>query len=219
MWAVVVIMALAGAAGGVANWILNSGVEASRPDAAGEADINPTIQFGMIGYIVVGVVAAFTVPLFLSLAQSDLMAKVLQDPGSLEDRMVFAGFCIIAAFSSRAFMSSVSAALIKEVREVEKRRTRQKQPPQRLRLRSDEAEERVEEIADNVGSAATIGEAPATEAALEAQDVCSLRCRPAVRRREESSPCGVQNVIADIAGHRRETPAFRKTGSARLSMD
>ena len=117
MYAVILIMALAGAAGGIANWILNSGVEASRPDAAGEADINPTIQLGIIGYIVVGVVASFTVPLFLSLAQSQLLTKAVQG-NEFADKLVFAGFCIIAAFSSRAFMRSVSAAWIKEVREV-----------------------------------------------------------------------------------------------------
>ena len=171
MYAVILIMALAGAAGGVANWILNSGVESGSSAETGEPGIASTIQLGIMGYILVGIVASFTVPLFLSLAQSELLADVVKAE-AFADRLVFAGFCIIAAFSSRAFMSSVSSALIKEVRKVDEKASEAKATAAEAKAAVGETEERVEEIADNVGSAATIGEAPATESALDSgQDI------------------------------------------------
>jgi predicted transcriptional regulator len=170
MYAVILIMALAGAAGGIANWILNSGVESEPSATAGEPGRASTIQLGIMGYVLVGIVASFTVPLFLSLAQSTLLANAVK-ADAFADKLVFAGFCIIAAFSSRAFMRSVSAALIKEVREVGEKASQAKATAAEAKTAAGKTEERVEEIADNVSPAAGIGDAPVPEAALEAPDV------------------------------------------------
>ena len=75
-------------------------------------------KMGAFSYMFVGTSAAFVVPLFLQMAQSDLLARVLSAPTSggearhAGDIFVLLAFCILAAFSSRAFMQTMLKKMI-----------------------------------------------------------------------------------------------------------
>jgi hypothetical protein len=70
-------------------------------------------------HVFVGIVAAYIVPLFLSMASGDLIEKIRGVDGKAPDYsrlFVLAGFCLVAAASSRAFIRSLSDRLLQEVR-------------------------------------------------------------------------------------------------------
>jgi hypothetical protein len=82
-----------------------------------------------------GIVASFVVPLFLSLIQSQLVLNIFLengtgsgnptktvDLGKAGDLFELAGFCLVAAFSSRAFMESVTKRLLALDRDVRRLR-------------------------------------------------------------------------------------------------
>jgi len=111
--ALIVIMIFSGAAGGLTNFLLNQVPPA--PDGSDAAK-----KLSASGYIFVGVVAAFIVPLFLTLVQSSLVKEIMkatdQDPHYAE-QFVFAGFCLVAAVSSRTFLQTVSSRVLNAVKE------------------------------------------------------------------------------------------------------
>ncbi|MGE5478438.1 MAG: YEATS-associated helix-containing protein [Bacteroidales bacterium] len=102
---------IAGTAGGFANFLL---ARNSKLMADGGTDGLP-----WWGYCFVGVVAAFTVPLFLNLTQSNLLKDWLDRPttsGGLVNLAVYGGFCLVAAFSSRAFMQGMADRVLAQLR-------------------------------------------------------------------------------------------------------
>ena len=65
-----------------------------------------------------GILVSFTVPLFLSLAQSTLVQKILDaTPGQnrYSELLILAGFCIAASFSSRSFMANLSQRILADL--------------------------------------------------------------------------------------------------------
>jgi predicted transcriptional regulator/fluoride ion exporter CrcB/FEX len=129
---VIAVISISGAAGGYANWILRSINEAE----------DSRYRLGWIGYLTVGVVASFVVPLFLSMAQSNLLSE--KTPDTFNHRMlVLCGFCIIASFSSRAFMNSISEKILQQVKKAENQAKEAKQA-------ANEAEAATEEIRENI---------------------------------------------------------------------
>src|SRR5437870_9606053 len=54
--------------------------------------------------VVIGIACAFVVPLFLNMISSTLLKEAQNDPTPCP-YFVFAGFCVIAAISSKAFIS------------------------------------------------------------------------------------------------------------------
>ncbi len=99
------VMLVSGAAGGAVNfWI---------------SDHHDDKQLNCWQHLIVGIVAAFVVPLFLSMASGDLLDKILGVDGKPPDYsrlFVLAGFCLVAATSSRAFIRSVSDRVLQEAR-------------------------------------------------------------------------------------------------------
>lgn len=89
------IMVFAGLLGGVANYFLSERGEGSALQA-------------LFKYAVLGVVAALTVPLFLNMISSDLLAMAKSRP---IDLFVFAGFCLLFVLFSRRLVDSLSARL------------------------------------------------------------------------------------------------------------
>jgi hypothetical protein len=70
-------------------------------------------------HIIVGVAAAFMVPLFLNMISGDLIDKIRGVDGKASDyskMFVLAGFCLVAAVSSRAFIRTLSDKVLQEVR-------------------------------------------------------------------------------------------------------
>jgi hypothetical protein len=113
IWTIVGVSLLSGAAGGLANHVLESMDTQIEPQLAARRPLWK--------YVLVGVVAAFAVPLFLSLAQStllrEMLAKGLSDPGFFPSLFIYSGFCIVAAFSSRAFLTSLSERVTQQLQE------------------------------------------------------------------------------------------------------
>ncbi len=67
--------------------------------------------------IVVGIGAAFLVPVILDLLNSDLVLESQGDPSRL---LIFTGFCLISAIISRFFISNVSDRILTEANEARK---------------------------------------------------------------------------------------------------
>lgn len=95
MLLILVIMLVAGALGGVANYFL-----ADRPPDSGRRDLSK--------YVVLGVIAALTVPLFLNMMSSTLLEGARTKP---VDFFVFAGFCLLYVIAARRLMENVAQRL------------------------------------------------------------------------------------------------------------
>lgn len=69
-------------------------------------------------HVVVGIVAAFMVPLFLNVISGDLIDKIRGPDGTGGDyskMFVLAGFCLVAAVSSRAFIKTMSEKMLQNL--------------------------------------------------------------------------------------------------------
>ena len=66
--------------------------------------------------LVIGLAAAFLVPLFLQMISSDLLNDAKASDSYIEF-FIFAGFCLVAAISSRAFVQSLTSRVLSQVQE------------------------------------------------------------------------------------------------------
>ncbi|HLA36749.1 MAG TPA: YEATS-associated helix-containing protein [Rhodocyclaceae bacterium] len=99
------VMFASGALGGLVNYFIS--------------DTNEEKQLTWWQHVFVGVVAAYIVPLFLNMASGDLIDKIRGVDGKAPDYsrlFVLAGFCLVAAASSRAFIRSLSERILQEAR-------------------------------------------------------------------------------------------------------
>lgn len=67
--------------------------------------------------VALGIGASFLVPLFLNMISSNLLDSIRTTPGEIVKILVFAGFCLIAAISSTAFIKGISDRILKEAQE------------------------------------------------------------------------------------------------------
>lgn len=95
-------MILSGGAGGFAAFL-------TTPQSA-----SSQVRFGVYGFCLTGMTAALTVPLFLSLLQSKLLDDV-KNAQNAEAFLIFSGFCVLAGFSAKAFLSTLSDRVINEL--------------------------------------------------------------------------------------------------------
>lgn len=94
------IMLFSGILGGTANYFMS--------------DKNSSLSSkGFLKYAVLGIVAALTVPLFLNMISSDLLAAAKSRP---IDLFTFAGFCLLFVLFSRRFVESAAAKLLQQLR-------------------------------------------------------------------------------------------------------
>jgi uncharacterized membrane protein YeaQ/YmgE (transglycosylase-associated protein family) len=106
-WLPVIIMIVAGILGGTINNFLAS-------DAGSDGN-----KLNVWRSVVIGIGAALLVPLFLNMISSNLMSDVVgskEKPGDFGKALVFLGFCLVAAISSRAFIQTISDRLLNEVK-------------------------------------------------------------------------------------------------------
>jgi hypothetical protein len=96
MLMVLLIMVAAGVLGGVANYFLSD-----RQDDTGRRDWGK--------FLILGVIAALTVPLFLNMISSNLLEAARTRP---VDFFVFAGFCLIYVVASRRVFENVANKLM-----------------------------------------------------------------------------------------------------------
>ncbi|OUM04082.1 YEATS-associated helix-containing protein [Variovorax sp. JS1663] len=70
-------------------------------------------------HTLVGIAASFMVPLFLNMISGEIINDII-DKDEKSKLFVLAGFCLVAAISSRAFIRTISDRLLQEVRTVKK---------------------------------------------------------------------------------------------------
>lgn len=93
------------------------------------ADEGPTQDSRLRRYLLLGVIAAGAVPLFLSLVRSSIMREIftttfdpvtkLPYPPAYESYLIFLGIALIAAFSARRFIDTVSKQVLQRLDEVQ----------------------------------------------------------------------------------------------------
>jgi hypothetical protein len=109
MWTLVAVMLLAGSFGGVINYFLT---RTSDPE-----------NTSILKSIIIGIGASFLVPLFLNMISSNLIESIKGTndvPGDNSKLLVLAGFCLIAAISSSAFIQTLSDRVLNEARAAKK---------------------------------------------------------------------------------------------------
>lgn len=168
------VMLAAGAVGGLVNCFLSDAPKAAR--------------LAWWQHMVIGVTAAFMVPLFLTMISADLIGKIRGTPGQPGDPVLLlnlAGFCLVASVSSRAFIGSLTERLMREVRDA--------------RAQAD--------AATNVAEQARQRATDATEAALTAQADAGA-AQELVRAQVEEEPLGdtLQGSAADPVPPQRSGP-------------
>jgi hypothetical protein len=124
IWVVVAIMLGAGVLGGV----LNSTLSAEPPS-----------RRGWITSIVAGIGASLLIPLFLRTLSSNLLVTVLSPERTPESVLVLAGFCLVAAISSRSFIQTLSDRILSEAREANRRATMATQEVREVRAAAEVA--------------------------------------------------------------------------------
>lgn len=102
MLLLLIIMIVTGVLGGIANYFMTE-----RGNAFSARDLTK--------YSVLGVVAALTVPLFLNMISSDLLAVAKARP---IDLFVFAGFCLMFVLFSRRFVENIAAKLMQQINQL-----------------------------------------------------------------------------------------------------
>jgi hypothetical protein len=98
-------MVLTGFLGGGLNYLSSGKEDAERPP----------IWQSLVG----GLVASFMVPLFLNMISSNLVDSIkgiAPNPGDPSKLFVFAGFCLVAAVSSKAFINTISHRILSQAR-------------------------------------------------------------------------------------------------------
>lgn len=108
--AVIAIIVIAGLIGGLAAYV-------SAPQ---ESEIKENARNSVYRYLLLGLVASACAPLFLTLVQSDLVNRLFQGLGRrpFAEYLVFLGICLIAAFSARGFLESVSRRVLRDIENV-----------------------------------------------------------------------------------------------------
>ncbi len=102
-------MAFGGIAGGFASYIITP------------IDEENNTKIPKWSYVILlGVIVAFTVPLFLSLAQSRLVEDITNPANPNKsvgaNVLVLMGFCIVAAFSARRFLENLSERVLADLK-------------------------------------------------------------------------------------------------------
>ena len=109
LWNIAIVMLVSGTLGGIVNSFL-----------ADPADGKPLNWWK---HVAIGIAAAFIVPLFLNMISGDLIDKIRGSDGRPSDYsklFVLAGFCLVAAISSRKFIQSISDRVLQEVKAANK---------------------------------------------------------------------------------------------------
>jgi len=103
------VMLAAGIVGGLINWFIGSSIN----DA----------PLAWWKHVIIGVGAAFIVPVFLNMISSTLVSDItgeLYDAKVVARLLVLAGFCLLAAIASRALLRSIGDRVLQDVRKAKK---------------------------------------------------------------------------------------------------
>ena len=139
------ILFATGVVGGVTAWLSDLDGYRSAKNIGSDLSLQ-TPRPSFFSYFAGGLVAAFTVPLFLRLTGSDLVDHVLGSPGGkFSDPWVVAGFCLVAAFSSKAFMQGLTKRILTLAQEAKREASEAKEQVQK----NEQELVRVDELVEN----------------------------------------------------------------------
>ena len=144
VWLLIGIMLTGGLLGGIVNYLLAKADE--PPEAASKASL--------LRSVLAGVAAAMLVPLFLNMLSSKLLSPNGWEPLSA---LVFLGFCLVAAISSKAFITTISDRILREVREA-------KDISVEAKKQSEKTADAVEPILDKESEPQNVGPQPDAQA-------------------------------------------------------
>jgi len=100
-WLIVCLIVAFGGLGGLVNYCLRGVEEKNKPTTLLRAVVETGTTFSIV-------------PLFLNMISSDLLAGSRTDSLKV---LVFAGFCLVAAISARAFITSLTDKVVRELKE------------------------------------------------------------------------------------------------------
>jgi hypothetical protein len=147
---IAVIMLAAGLAGGYFNYLVG------KHDEGGPGRAESSLG---------GVIASFAIPLFLNMTSSNLLDSIGSSPSNPRNYFLLAGFCLVAAVSSKAFISNLSARVLSEARTATKAVSRiQEQVAPIIAKETEETED---------GAPSLVFSPPASTASEEAQKLLS----------------------------------------------
>jgi hypothetical protein len=132
-------MLLAGIYGGLVNFLIH------RADGRSDGNIWSSCC--------VGVGASFLVPLFLNMISSDLTTQIVGTPEKSGDplkALVFAGFCLIAAISSSAFIRIMTDQVLQLAKEAKRDATEAKKETQEIARGVQDQEVKLDNLAIDV---------------------------------------------------------------------
>lgn len=104
----ILIMVGFGILGGIVNYFYN--------DTKSSRKVFKVVDYDLLKSLFTGIVASLLVPLFLNMLSSNIMQESREDSLKL---LIFCGFCLIAAVSSRAFIQTLSSKILHRINKVE----------------------------------------------------------------------------------------------------
>ena len=126
------IMLISGAFGGYLNYLHNFDTKDQEKRDFGTRS----------KYILLGIGAAFLIPLFLKMLESELLSG---DSDNL-NYLIFGGFCLIAAIFSRRFISSIGDKVLEAAKNAEKAALESKQKSESTQRELLSTKERIEDV-------------------------------------------------------------------------
>jgi DNA-binding MarR family transcriptional regulator len=144
--ALLAAITIAGVLGGLINFSL------SRPANGKDSSLSKSITLG-IG-------AALLVPLFLNTISSNLVLDIQTKPEITKNILVFFGFCLVAAISSKAFIESISKRVLDEAREAKEAATAASQKASEVQSALDPIIEKETEAAPEAVASAIVAAMP-----------------------------------------------------------
>ena len=142
LWALIFIMIACGAFGGFLNYLNDF-------DTVQNEKKNNRIRFK---YILLGIGAAFLIPLFLNMISSDIIRST-----DNADYLIFAGFCLVAAIFSRRFISTIADRILETAKNAEKVALESQQKVESARKELFVTNERIEDVKQAIDLTASNG--------------------------------------------------------------
>ena len=127
----ILIMLISGAFGGFLNYLHNF-------DTTENEKQNSVVRNK---YILLGIAAAFVIPVFLKMISSNLISS-----SDNNDYLIFAGFCLIAAIFSRRFITTIGDKILEAAKKAEKVALESKQKSDNTQLELSSTKQRIEDV-------------------------------------------------------------------------
>lgn len=118
---------------------------------------------GFLKQTLLGFVAAFTLPLFLKMISSDLIAKEAPP----QNYFVLTGLCLIAAYSAPTYMERLTERIMQQLKENEKKTEEARKTADSAKEQAAKATEQTAKIESQVAPILAKEEEPETEAENE----------------------------------------------------